>query len=366
MTSCLDKLFSTSYNRIGILIKLRGDFSMIKIKKVFGLIKRKWYLVVILLAVAGILYFKIQSANNGTGKETPFKVKRQNLTETLSISGKIDATESASLRFQTSGMLAWVGVKEGDTVKKYQTVASLDKREIKQRLDKYLNSYLDTRWDFEQTKDDNNRVLTTAVKRVLDQSQFTLNNAVLDVEIQNLALLFANLWTPIDGIVTKINSPQPGVNITPATAEFQIINPQSIYFSALADQTDVVKLKTSKEGVIIFDSYLDKEIKGTIFSISFTPKSGETGTVYEVKVSLPVDNSDYHYRMGMTGDIDFVVREKKNVLAVPYNMIKTESGKKYVLKQEGKSKVKTFITLGEEMDDLVEIKEGISEGDVIY
>ena len=42
------------------------------------------------------------------------RVERKNLTEKLTVSGEVNAEEKASLKFQTSGLLSWVGVKEGD------------------------------------------------------------------------------------------------------------------------------------------------------------------------------------------------------------------------------------------------------------
>ena len=164
-----------------------------------------------------------------------YTVKRQDLTETLSLSGEIDAKEKADIKFQTSGLLAWVGVKTGDTVKKYQAIATLDKRDLQNTFNKYMNDYLKERWDFEQDQKDNKdwqtRTMTDAardtVKRTLEKSQFDLNKAVLDVEAKNLALKFATITAPFEGIITKVDVPMPGANITPAGAVFSLVNPKS-------------------------------------------------------------------------------------------------------------------------------------------
>ncbi len=327
------------------------------------LLKKRWYILVALLILGGLIFYQTTKAQTNDAVNKPYTVKKEVLKDTLSLSGKIEAEEKATLRFQTSGYLAWIGVKEGDEVKKYQTLASLDQREVKKQLEKELDDYQKTRWTFDQTKDDNNSIVTTAIKRILDKSQFDLNNAVRDVEIQNLALEFSNLWTPIDGIVTKINTPYAGVNITPSQAEFEVVNPQTVFFSALADQTDVVKLITGQSGIITLDSFPDKTIAGKITSISFTPKTGETGTVYEIKITI---NPGNQYRLGMTGDVEFTLSKKENVITIPLTYLKTEKTKKYVLKKNGKETTKTFLKLGEETDDLVEVKEGLSAGDVIY
>lgn len=317
---------------------------------------------VLVVIVAGIIFVKSPSKNT---KETTTIVRRQDLSEKLSFSGKIAANEDVILRFQTSGRLNWVGVKTGDYVKKYQTIAALDQREVQDNLKKYLNSYLADRWTLDQTRENYLNVpVSPAFQRIIDQAQFSLNSAVLDVQIKNLAIEYSNLWTPIEGIVVNVDAPQAGVNITPTQAEFEIINPNSVYFSATADQTDVVKLTASQSADIILDAFPDQTLKSSITSISFAPKSGETGTVYEVKMALPVNNSNYQYRLGMTGDVEFITRQVPNILAISTKLIKSNpDGTKYVwMKDKANNKVKQIVTLGEVFDNQTEIKSGLTEG----
>jgi len=331
------------------------------------LVKKRWYvLIVLFIAAAFFLYKKIIIKSQIKAEDT-YVVKRQNLKETLSLSGEIDAEEKVSLKFQTSGMLNWVGVKEGDWVKRYQTIASLDQRELEKSLKKSLNTYMKTRWDYDQTNEDyKDQAVTDAIQRIKDKAGFDLDNAVIDVELKDIALKYASLYSPIEGIVTHIEVPYAGVNITPATAQFDIVNPKTIYFSAKVDQTEVVKLKENLTGVINLDPYPDLEIKGSIKTISFVPKEGETGTVYEVKIAINDNNDDYKYRLGMTGDVSFELQDKKDVIAIPASFVKTENGKNYVWKLEAGKRTKTYIKIGEEIDGEVEVLSGLKEEDVIY
>lgn len=336
----------------------------------FSFIKRRFKLILIIaiLAFVGVFGYQRFILAKKNDKIESAKVKRGPLEESLIISGTIEAEEKATLRFKTSGNLTWVGVKEGDYVKKYQGIASLDKRKLQKTLEKELNDYMDERWDFEQTtKDDyKDQAVTNAIKRILEKAQFDLNNTILDVEIQDLAVEYANLWTPIEGVVTYVEAPFAGVNITATQAEFEIVNPKTVYFSALADQTEVTKLHEGLTGELILDSYLDKELNGVIKTISFNPKSGETGTVYAVKFLFDDDNSDYKYRLGMTGDLNFIIQRKENILYLPAKFIKTKNGRNYVkvIKQEKEEKV--YIETGMETDDEVEIVKGLEKGDVVY
>src|SRR3989344_7100970 len=118
-------------------------------------IKKRWYVIVGMVIVIGFIFYQRQTTLLRAKKEkSRFTVKKQTIKDELSLSGEIAADEHVILRFQSSGRLAWVGVKEGDYVKKYQGVASLDQREVQQNLKKYLNTYVNERWDLDQEKQD--------------------------------------------------------------------------------------------------------------------------------------------------------------------------------------------------------------------
>lgn len=291
-----------------------------------------------------------------------------NLEEYMTIAGAIDTEEKVTLRFQTSGRLAWVGVKEGDTVKKFQSIAALDKRELKKTLEKKLNDYLKARIDFDEAHLDTykDKVLTPSIKRVLDKTQYDLNESVLDVEIQTLAVEDANLWTPISGLVVRVSQPIAGVNITPLQAEIEIVNPQTVYFAAIADQTEVVNLVENMEGVLTLDSYPETTLSGKIKDISFLPKIDDIATLYKIKFVFVPKNSDYKYRPGMTGDLSFVTRRKENALHIPQKFVKNINNKKMVrVVRNGRIK-NVEVTLGMETDTDVEITSGLILGEVIY
>ncbi|MEN9327236.1 MAG: hypothetical protein RI947_44 [Candidatus Parcubacteria bacterium] len=339
----------------------------------FKALKKRWYVVVVILIVVGFIIFRNNSAKVESTKETVHTVKRETIKDTLSISGFVDAHEKASLKFQSSGKLVWVGVKEGDYVNKHQAIASLDQQDIQKRMQKYLNTYMQSRLTFDQSKDDTREVVIGGLTqdqrrrtmRVADKTQYDLNNAVIDVELQKLSADDAFLSSPIEGIVTKVDTPNAGINITPASAEFVIVNPKSLYFSGTADQTEVVKLKQGMYGSIVFDSFPDDTASGMIDSISFMPKEGETGTVYEIKIN--VSGADLStYRLGMTGDADFTLHEKKNVLSVPVRFVRTEGDKQYVWKMENNKQVKRYVKTGVTDDTLIEVTSGLREGDIIY
>lgn len=337
-------------------------------------LKKRWYLVLAIVLISVFVFFRFRnSADSAEKKVDTYKVKKENLKETLTLSGEIDAEEKVSLKFQTSGRLAWVGVKEGDEVKKFQVIASLDQRDLKNRMQKYLNTYSSQRLSFEQSKDDNwnkqfdlSESVREKAERTLEDSQYDLNNSVLDVELQSLSLEYANLWTPIAGIVTHIDTPYSGVNITPAGSEFQVVNPDSVYLTVTAEQSDVVHLKKGMTGEVVFDAFPEDSYTGEVDYISYAPMTGESGTVYKVKVTLDPSAKKLSLRLAMTSDITFVIREIDNVIGVPIKYMENDAKGDYLnIERKGKQE-KVYVKKGREVDDMVEIKSGLQVGDVVY
>lgn len=332
----------------------------------------KFFIIVILGLISFSIYKskKIDNVKQETIKKTT--IKRGTVNKTITISGEIKTDEKVELRFQTSGRLSWVGVKEGDYVKKYQTIATLDQRQLQNDLQKYLNSYEKTRYDFEQIKDDNkdnvvalSQQIREKAERILKKNQLDLDSSVINVEIASLAKEYSNLWTPIEGIVTKINTPIAGTNITPAGAEFQIINPNTLYFSAQAEQTEIIDIQNGMKGELTLDAYPDNAVQGTISYIAFTPTSGESGTVYEIKIDFPKDDNKV-IKLGMTGDAVFTLKEKYSVLYAPSAYIKNEGKKRYIYIMENDKKTKVYIKTGLEGDNRTEILDGVTENTLIY
>lgn len=301
------------------------------------------------------------------------KVKKENLIQAVSASGEVASQEQATLQFQTSGKLAWIGVKEGDFVKKWQAIASLDKRELEKDLKKQLNDYMNERWDFEQTYEDYDKsglpeekwLVTDAIKRILQKAQFDLNNAVVDVEIADLTIKLATIVTPIDGVVTEIESPVAGVNITPATARFTIANPNSMKFVANVDESDIEKVVVGQKVLVSLDAYPDDIFEGELTNIAFaaiTTRGG--GTAFPVDITLP-ENIDQRFKVGMNGDIEIVTAEKSGALTVPLEAIMTKKGETYLQVIEGKTVKEIKVERGLESETQVEIISGVNEGQLI-
>lgn len=301
-------------------------------------------------------------------KFTVVTAEIQDIANTLNLAGSVSANTIATVKFQTSGRLAWVGVKLGDRVKKGQALASLDKTELTKRFQKEANDYLTNRWTFEDVQDEyqdtrDRHLVTDEIQRILDRQQFSLNNAVLDYEIADLAVKYATIYSPINGVIVAIDEPNSGINITPATATITVIDPSSIYFDTEIDEEDVVSIQLDQPATINLDSFPDNTIDSKINYISFTPKSGQSSTVYQVKLDLNLDNQSLTYRLGMSGDCQIILDSAPDSLVVPIEAITESNGNSYILVKKGNDLTYQQIKTGLESDTHIAVLEGLDLSD---
>ncbi len=170
----------------------------------------------------------------------------------------------------------------------------------------------------------------------------------------------AYIYAPFAGVVTQVTNPYSNVYVLSTQYQIELLNPETIYFSVTADQTEIQSLEASKTGDITLDSYPDKELEGRISTIAYTP---EADGGYEVKVSLGQTDLS-QLRVGMTGDVLFVAKVKQDALYVPRVFINSDREGKYL--NVGGPKNKVGIELGLEGDDVVEVIGEIKEGQMVY
>lgn len=323
--------------------------------------KRGIIVIFVVLAVgAGLWWRSNATAGSPTGIETA-QVKKSDFIQSVSSSGKTKAAKSVDLKFQTSGKLTWVGVQEGNMVRPYQAIASMDVREVQKNLEKALRDYSSERSDFDEGK--SLQFVSDAAKRILQKNQWDLEKAVLDVELKHLAVEYATLVTPIGGIVTHIDTPVAGINITPATAVFRIADPASLVFEANIDEIDVGKLRIGQPAQISLDAFADATFSGRISYVSYVSEtSGGGATVFPVKIAF---DEPQPLRIGLNGDVTIELERQEQVLVIPIEALRQDDAGNYVYRKNGQKYERVQISIAAQSDDDAVVADGLAPGDLV-
>lgn len=333
---------------------------------VFEFVKRRRILFSSLAAITGLViwYFFIRVDTSGG-----LVVEKEDLTQTLTLSGGIDASEKSTMTFQSAGKLAFIKVEEGDQVKKGQPLAGLDTGDLwaaeRAAYYKYLSADAHAKYIEDTVKDH------SADESYLQRDNRTAAQTDRDIKYDiwlsaKRALLYATLYSPIDGIVYNVPPAHPGEFVTATnTFKLDIVNPQTIYFSATADQTEVGQIALGQSAKVTLDALVDSPFDALVAKVAFIPKTDETGTVYEVRLSLPQTGS-FRPRLGMTGDVSFVLSQHQGVIAIPSRYLKTITGEKFILKLVKGRKLQTKVETGPVIDGRTIILSGLGQTETIY
>jgi RND family efflux transporter MFP subunit len=317
--------------------------------------KRLSVIIFIVLVILGFVFFPKNQKPVLT--ET---ARIQDVVQTVSVTGNVDAETTVNLTFQTPETLSYVGVKLGDYVTKGQLIVSLDQTQLQATLRQAQQDFVAAKAASQQyydnhtnaTESDEEKVQRTAI----DDAQNKAYDQMLKVQhdITNSAL-----YAPIAGIVTRMDAQTAGVNITPITT-FTITDPNSLEFKMEVDESDIGKVKIGQEADVSLDSFPNNTFKLKVDQIDFVSHvTSSGGNAFYVEAMLPQSNN---YRVGMSGNSDIIIDSRSNVLAIQSTDIFDNN---YVYVKTPQGFVKTKLNLGLQNDTLAQVMSGLSEGDTV-
>lgn len=342
------------------------------LKNLITLIKERYKLIIfLLLAIIAVGYF-FYNRNTKNQPDLVFENPvRKKLAKTIEISGFVDASEKAQMRFVAGGKVVFLGAKEGDRVKKWQTIATIDGRDLQNRLQRDLNAYLQERYDWDQQLDDiKDRTIDKKEQRSVDKNQLTLNNVVLDVEYRDIAITNTVLSSPFSGVLVSSPVSTAGINLSPSDI-FEIVNPDSLVFKAFVDESDIAQVKIGQKAQIFLDAYDGLVLETVVKRIGYKSTTSTSGTAFIVEFDLidpqiTIEQALDKYRLGMNGDAEILIDEKADVLTIPLLAIREENDKIFVdVKVDEKTTEAREISIGLETDEEVEVLSGLTEDDLV-
>jgi multidrug efflux pump subunit AcrA (membrane-fusion protein) len=132
--------------------------------------KRNIIILAVILVLLGVFLFSRNGSNSANDTHT---LKKADFEKRLTLSGKVVATESVDLAFETSGVVAGVYKKVGDKVYKGTTLAALDSGELQASREKARADLLAAEAELNKLKSntDNTQVLSdkqSVVEAILD------------------------------------------------------------------------------------------------------------------------------------------------------------------------------------------------------
>jgi RND family efflux transporter MFP subunit len=192
------------------------------------------------------------------------KAQVKELLMGLPISGSLKAASSAFIKARVAGELQGLTVREGDSVKAGQVIASVDATEYAARQQQAQDQAdaAKAQIAIAQRQFDNNRALVDQgfiSKTALDTSMATLNSAqathraaLANVDVAKKAMLDTVLRSPISGLVSQ-RLAQPGERVAVEARIIEVIDTSRMELEANIGAADALNVKVGQAAMLTIE-----------------------------------------------------------------------------------------------------------------
>jgi len=338
--------------------------------------RKKIIIVAIIITLIALVVFFFSQR----GKETiaTQKISRQDIEEKVFATGELSSENRADLTFKVSGKIEKINLKAGDQVKKGQIITSLNKTDLQSAISQKENVYRAAQSDVQKVLDDihlsqygnggfgniGTKNETETQKNLREAAESARDTAYAQLQDAKNDLKEADLSSPVNGTVTSVSKREGENIIAYTTAIATVADLKKPIFETELDENDIGKTKIGQKAKITIDAYPDKEFEGEIWQIEAQITKTSVGTNV-IKVKIKLNSFDSPLIIGLGGDSEIKTNEVKNVLAVPQSAVFEENTKKFVYVVESGKAKKIEVETGLESQDQIEIKSGISEGQIV-
>lgn len=201
------------------------------------------------------------------------------------------------------------------------------------------------------------------VAKNIEQAELQLSLAEISYELMALDSDNHIIYAPYDGIVIS-SVYKTGEYAGPGIPAIEIASSEFIIISEV-NETDIINMDTGQQATIGLDAYYLDELTGEIIEIS--PVSTNIGGVVSYKITVRPEVPDgiklFH---GLSASLDIITSDLESVIHIPIQSIREEDGRQYVdILLEDESIERTEIKTGIFNYDFIEIRSGLSEGDIV-
>lgn len=205
-----------------------------------------------------------------------------------------------------------------------------------------------------------------ATQEDIDEQNARVANAQATVNRMNTQLGKATLRSPFSGVITSLPL-EKGAVVTPSSVVATVMTANALEIIAYIPEVDIADVTPGKTARITLDAYGDT----TAFDASVTkvdPAETTLDGVPTYKTTLMFKSPDARIKPGMTANIEILIDEHADVLAIPTRAVSfDENGNPVVKILTANSTEETRpITTGlRSFDGRTEVLEGITEGEKI-
>jgi HlyD family secretion protein len=356
-----------------------------------GKSKRTTWLVsaVVILAIVLAAYFALGNALTQAVEVTLTTVALSSPSQSnavLTASGYVVAQRKASVASKATGRLVYLGVVEGDKVKKDQVIARLEDSDMmaalaqaKANLKMNEADLISAERALKREKSLFEKGLSTQADYDAADAQYRRVLASIDVAKamvtgQEVALENTRVRAPFDGtVLTK--SADVGEMVVPMAASVgsksavvTLADMSSLQVEADVSESNIERVSSNQPCEISLDAYPDRRYPGSVAKI--VPTADRAKATVLVKVAFESYDSRVLPEMSakvlfLSKPTDAASMDAKPILTVSSSAVVALNGQQVVYAVKDDKAVRIPVTTGKNFGSLVEITSGLSAGQKI-
>ena len=340
--------------------------------------------VIIAVLIAGFLFLK-DYLNPGIEVQlaTASLTSPAQANAVLTASGYVVARRKAAVASKGTGTLMFLGVEEGDRVKKGQVIARLEDSDVAATLQRARENLRVAEADLKDAKQSLERERILLNEGVVAQAEFDAaearyNRVVASIDAAKFAVKEAEvaventrIVAPFDGTVLKKNAdvgeivaPLAGAASSRA-AVVTIADMSSLEVDADVSEANITRVSPNQNCEVRLDAYPERGY------LAYVSKIVPTADRAKATVLVKIKFNDYDHRVlpDMSAKITFLsddfaqtAASTRPVLTVPATAVATRNGRQVVYQVKEDRAVEIPVVVGRPIGNLIEIKQGLKEG----
>lgn len=302
-----------------------------------------------------------------------YTLKAAPLARTLPLTGTFAALNETTVKAKVAGELVEVTVREGESVKRGQTLARIDQTEVQARVAARQADVEAARAQLIWAEKNRNTQKALLDKSFISQNAFDNVQSNQDVAIARLRAAEADLvvarkslgdsvlTAPMSGIVAQRHA-QPGERVPLDARIVTIVDLARLELGASVPAAIIGQVKVGQTVAFRVDGFGEREFAGRIERINPSTTAGSR----VISVYAVIDNREALLRSGMFAQGEIVLERIENALAIPVAALREEAGRSFVYAiEDGVLRRKPVKTGPAGGSDSVPVLEGLRAGDII-
>lgn len=291
-------------------------------------------LIVALLAACG------RPAEQAQATYETVAVSKRDIRVAVEAAGQIEPALTVELKSKASGQILELSAETGQVVEAGTLLVQIDKRNPRNSLAQAQAQLEAAKARRSIAEAQNKRSAKLLAEKIIndvdyEQSQLELANARADVvrsdvavETARIQLEDTDLRAPITGTVIEklveegqvISSPI--MDVGGGTLLLKMADLSSVQVRTLVDETDIGKIEPGLPAVVTVTAFPNQPFTGQVLKVEPQASADQTVTTFAVRIVL--DNANGLLKPGMNADVAILITERKGVLAVPTNALRTD------------------------------------------